>query len=408
MPQHNYLDLPRIDIQRGAVQTNAMNQQFSREDRALAKDARTEQERIKNTEWMAAIGRWGVDQMSQDPNSYVKFMPMVEQEGQRRGVWDKIGIDYTTASPQEILKGFQAMEQQGMVALGETQQTEYGKQTSGLDPESGEPAFGRMNLETGQFERAGGLIPSSRTGFTSGAQTFFEDVISDFTPEEQEMARRVQAGIVARAGTVSAPERIAVDEELTESVAESQATIAQATQFGKATGASRAKIIDKGFKTIESIAVNIRNLDKATAAIDEGASTGAIESRFFPTIRKSTVLLEQIQAELGLDVVGGVTFGALSKGELDLALTVALPVGLQPPELRQWLQDKKSAQQKLSAYYMDQIDFLDKGGTVAGFLREQQRGMRASGLNSGGAGPPTATGPNGEKLVLQNGQWVQQ
>ena len=226
---------------------------------------------------------------------------------------------------------------------------------------------------SGVTQEIEGFGPATGIAAAGAAERFFGSLTADLSEEQKADARLIQLGLEARAGTTSSRERIATDEDLTESVAESEATIAQRRKFGEATGALRSKLIDKGFSTVQSINVNIRNLDKAIAAIDEGASTGVIESRFFPTIRKSTVLLEQIQSELGLDVVGGVTFGALSKGELDLALTVALPLGLQPPELRQWLEDKKSAQGKLRDYYAEQIDFLDQGGSVAGFLRAQER-----------------------------------
>jgi len=203
----------------------------------------------------------------------------------------------------------------------------------------------------------------------------------DGKPTRRAIQAQTQLGTRARAGTTSSRERIATDEDLTESVAESEATIAQARKFGEATGALRSKLIDKGVESIKSIDQNLRNLDKAIAAIDEGAATGAIISRFTPTVRAATVKLEQVRSELGLDVVGGVTFGALSKGELDLALTVALPVNLKPAELRQWLLDKQDAVKKLRAYYIEQIDFLDQGGTVAGFLREKQRQLQT---NQGG------------------------
>ncbi len=160
---------------------------------------------------------------------------------------------------------------------------------------------------------------------------------------------------------------------LTEKVAESEATIKQRTKFADMTGASRAKAIDAGFERVEKIDSNIRNLDRAIEAIDTGASTGAIESRFFPTLRQSTVELEQVQKELGLDVVGSVTFGALSEAELDLALQTALPTKLEPQALRGFLVGKRAAQEKLRAYYQDQIDFLDQGGTIAGFLRGRNR-----------------------------------
>ena len=60
--------------------------------------------------------------------------------------------------------------------------------------------------------------------------------------------------------------------------------------------------------------------------------------------------------------------------ELDLAQLVALPTNLEPADLRQHLVDKKTAQEKLREYYKVQVDFLDQGGTIAGFLRQQERG----------------------------------
>jgi len=191
--------------------------------------------------------------------------------------------------------------------------------------------------------------------------------------EEIEEAARVALGIDPRA-IGSAEQTIAVDKQLGELVAELRETLAERTKFAERTGASRAATIDKGFDSIKNINKNVRNIDRAITALEGGASTGAIESNFFPSIRESSVILDQIQGELALDVVGSVTFGALSKGELDLARATALPTNLQPPELITFLQNKKSAQEKLRTYYESQIDFLDEGGSIAGFLRQQRRG----------------------------------
>jgi len=190
--------------------------------------------------------------------------------------------------------------------------------------------------------------------------------------EEIEEAAGIALGVVPRA-VGSAEQTIAVNEQLTEAIAELRETLAERTKFAERTGASRAATIDKGFANIGNINKNIRNIDRAITALEGGASTGAIESRFFPSIRESSVILDQIQGELALDVVGSVTFGALSKGELDLARATALPTNLQPPELITFLQEKRIAQEKLRAYYDSQIQFLDQGGSIAGFLRQQRR-----------------------------------
>ena len=82
---------------------------------------------------------------------------------------------------------------------------------------------------------------------------------------------------------------------------------------------------------------------------------------------------------MALDVVCATTFGAISAGELDLAKDVALPTGLDTPQLIDYLTRRKAAQEKLRAYFGEQIQFLDQGGTVAGFLRKKERDLDTQG-----------------------------
>lgn len=213
---------------------------------------------------------------------------------------------------------------------------------------------------------------ATREGATPAEQQTFEALIANFTDEDKKIARRIKAGLDPRAVGTGAI-TTATQPGLTEQVAESEEIIRQRTKFAEMTGASRAKAIDAGFDSIQKIDTNIRNLDQAIVAIDGGATTGAIVTRFTPTIRASTVLVEQIQKKLALDVINSATFGPLSERELDLALKTALPTNLKPPELRQWIVDRQIAQRKLQDYFKDQIQFLDQGGTIAGFLRQQSR-----------------------------------
>lgn len=163
---------------------------------------------------------------------------------------------------------------------------------------------------------------------------------------------------------------------------------AEVKKFGELTGQQRATRIDEAFDRVQKIDSNLGNLNRALAALDKGASTGAIETRFFPTIKAATVELEQVQRELGLDVVSSVTFGALSEAELDLALETALPTKLPPEELRKFLNEKKAAQEKLKTYFMEQMDFLDNGGTIQGFLRSKQRSTPANSSEKNGQVEP--------------------
>jgi hypothetical protein len=205
---------------------------------------------------------------------------------------------------------------------------------------------------------------------TTGERNFALET-EGFTPEEVDRKRRIDAGFEGRA-VGNAAQTIAAA-GTAEEVGDSEAVISERKKFGELTGSSRAKTIDKGFESIQKIDKNIANMELAITAIDEGASTGAIESRFFPSFRESTLKLEALQKELALDVIGAVTFGALSKGELDLAREVALPTNLEPAALRQKLIDRTAAQKKLRGYYQEQIDFLDEGGSIAGFMRSKRR-----------------------------------
>ncbi len=169
-------------------------------------------------------------------------------------------------------------------------------------------------------------------------------------------------------------ERLEIEGEqvTTETVAKSKAAIAQRVKFESTSGASRAKLIDKGFEGINKINRGIRNIDNAIRLLNEGAGVGPIE-KFFPSFKASTVELQNIIKRMGLDVVGSVTFGALSKGELDLALEVGLPEGLDTPELISHLERRRDLQVRLKSGLDDLMQHLDTGGTIAGFSRRKER-----------------------------------
>ena len=148
--------------------------------------------------------------------------------------------------------------------------------------------------------------------------------------------------------------------------AETQGTRAQARVSGELT----SKEVGKAFAEIGKIKKNIGNIDDAIKAIDEGANTGVIASKF-PNITTASITLNNVRSQLGLDVIGSVTFGALSEGELNLALDTALPTTLRPQALRQYLTDKKAAQEKLIGYLTKQVSYLNKpGNNLSGWLEQ--------------------------------------
>ena len=118
---------------------------------------------------------------------------------------------------------------------------------------------------------------------------------------------------------------------------------------------------------------NIANLEEAKRLVlEEGANTGVIADRL-PNWKASSVALETVKNELGLDVVGSVTFGALSQGELSLALNTALPTNLSEDALVDWIDRKIVAQRKLQDYLYAQARFLSAGDkTLADWLDEAE------------------------------------
>jgi hypothetical protein len=148
--------------------------------------------------------------------------------------------------------------------------------------------------------------------------------------------------------------------------AETQGTRAQSRVGGELT----AKQVGVAFAEIGKIRKNIGNIDDAIKAIDDGANTGVIASKF-PNITTASITLNNVRSQLGLDVIGSVTFGALSEGELNLALDTALPTTLRPQALRQYLTEKKAAQEKLVGYLTKQVSYLNKpGNNLSGWLEQ--------------------------------------
>jgi hypothetical protein len=221
-------------------------------------------------------------------------------------------------------------------------------------------------------------------------QRDFTSMTKGFSPEDVVTSQRIKAGLDPRAVGSSA-QTTALTPGLSDIVAESKANIEGKVKFAGMQGSQRSQVIDKSFEKVTKLEQNILNLDNAIDAVKAGAGTGAITKRF-PSIRQSSVLLDQVQGALALDVIGSVTFGALSEGELNLAKAIAIPTGLEGPELIQWLLDKKTAQQKLLGYFKDQINHLDQGGSVASFLRSKGRGS---------APPTVAESPAGQTQAPQ-------
>ena len=141
-------------------------------------------------------------------------------------------------------------------------------------------------------------------------------------------------------------------------------------------GRSAVEIGVAAQKSIGQLTNSIELLKEARVLVDlpeGGANTGWLESKF-PSVFASSIALDTIRNELGLAVVGMNTFGALSEGELKMALATSLPHTMQEAELSQWISDKIAAQEKLRIHYAKAAEYLTDplGGGISKWVEIQR------------------------------------
>lgn len=142
------------------------------------------------------------------------------------------------------------------------------------------------------------------------------------------------------------------------------------------------KTMEAGFdawKDYGKLQTSIGNMDEAIAALDSGAQTGIIY-KMLPNITEASASLQNAMDRMGLDVIGSVTFGALSEGEMRLAMQTAVPRDLPPAELRSWLAKKRDAQIKAADMLADAAQFLTKpGNTINDWIERNRAAKKAQG-----------------------------
>jgi hypothetical protein len=140
----------------------------------------------------------------------------------------------------------------------------------------------------------------------------------------------------------------------------------------RAAGSQAIEKSGEYFKQLESVGNSVRLLQSGIEAIENGANTGPIMSRL-PSVSDASLALDQVQKEMGLNVLQNTTFGALSASELKFALDTALPTNMGPDQLKEWMKRKLEAQQKLESYLYRATVFLNQpGNTIGKFLQRQE------------------------------------
>ena len=286
---------------------------------------------------------------------------------------------YSGFSDAQDKKGF-------LAAAAQRLQAEFPEIATGIEDD-----FQRFDSEQDSVlqEYSAGLSLFSQGGQAAPAgQQQFEALIAKFSPEEQAKARRVQAGLTQRAG-ISAED--IGDREKAKLAAQLAGKPGIAKETALATDA--AKISTESFQQIPGIESNIENLREGVRLIDEGAGTGVL-SGFLPSLKETSIKLDNLKNRLGLGVIASVTFGALSEKELKMAFDTALPTKLKGPALKKWLTDRIDAQEKLRDSLEDAAGFLAEPGNTLPMLLKKRRGERKAqkeAKKQAGAQAPAAT-----------------
>jgi hypothetical protein len=164
-------------------------------------------------------------------------------------------------------------------------------------------------------------------------------------------------------------------------------------------GRMAPEIAEDYYRRANLVQSSIGNMASAIQAIDEGAQSGIIYD-MLPNVTVASAELQNARQRLGLDVIGSVTFGALSEAEMLLAMDTAVPRGLVPAELRIWLDRKRAAQEKALIALQEAALHFAEGGTRAEYLRKigWGAGSPAQGAGAppqGQVSPPQGQGANG-------------
>ena len=210
-------------------------------------------------------------------------------------------------------------------------------------------------------------IPQSnrQTGESRVQRVKVEDYLASSmgeTPEQQSQRKAAEAALKLKSEADAAA-------EASETTAATAAATAKATALAK-DAAAGAKAAQGTFKTLKGAN---RIYDRAIAAIDKGAESGAF-AKLLPSIRAETIELQNSIREAGLNTISGVTLGAISKPELELALAVDIPEGMDESDLKPYLQRKKKANIKLMKELNKMSSFLSKSGNTVAMWNEKWGG----------------------------------
>jgi len=108
---------------------------------------------------------------------------------------------------------------------------------------------------------------------------------------------------------------------------------------------------------------------------EEEVRTGFFNN-MMPTVRAGTATFESMANTLGIAVINSATFGALSATELKLALDTAIPSGLNPEQMKKYINDKIAVSEKLMNAMLNKQSALLDAGSFKQFQENENARMK--------------------------------
>lgn len=383
------------------------------EDRAKAQEAaRAMQGDLAALSEKIASG----DYSSQDFATIAAKYPDLVDEMSK--MWDGISGERKAADVAELFKGvsaikagrpdlaIQMLEDRAVAAenSGDQMEADIARATAAAikaDPAAGLTSLGLL-LQSVDADAAvkvfgEGRRVQSTSPYANGTTV---TVFTDGSKEVTDSAGNVLSGPDAQVAVDAAVASEAAMRGANAGAAETAKLDAKIEKSGEAAASEEAgkqAIAKSGeaFDSLNKVSANIVTIDTAIAALDAGANSGVV-AKYLPDVTAASAELTNAMNRLGLDVIGSVTFGALSEGEMKLAMETAVPRNLNEADLRDWLVRKKAAQTKAAEALTAAAIYLGTpGNTLAGWLKSK------GSTSAAGSGSPEApaAAPSGEKSL---------
>lgn len=264
------------------------------------------------------------------------------------------GDPAAAATARAMVDAIKADPSTGLASLGLT--------LSSVDPEGAGKLFSSAKVQSSEIIEGRVAVQQMNDGSVRVIDTATGQQLTGQAAQDAITAAEA-AGIEAQGQRAGVRESAKIEERISGG---------ESVKAAESLGAKRGEIIQDTGDTIKSVNSSLRNYDRAIRAIDDGAKAGVIYNRL-PNITQQSAELKNALDSLGLDVIGSVTFGALSEGELKLAMETAAPRNLSAEELRAWLSERQDAQRKIRESLLEMQVFLaDPNNTIQDWYEQVQ------------------------------------